>query len=166
MEPDGIGDRPHRFFRPGQEMPASSNAFWCVAGDIFGFGRSDIRRRVARIDADRQDRVIPPGGGVREIAEDDAANGAAAQIIEHQDDRLAIEKTAEGDGIAGFIDQLRGERQPRAGPQLQSEIGESLAPGPSGRRECREYAEREENGLHGLPCGKPSRPRPTICFIA
>src|SRR5437763_1166304 len=43
----GVGDRPHRGFRPGQEMPVRLIRACRVSGDIFAFGRGGIRRRVA-----------------------------------------------------------------------------------------------------------------------
>jgi len=139
-EADRLGDRPHGGFRPGQEMPAVVRCLRCVTREIFNLRRGGVGRRVARVDADRENRVIPPAGRIGEIAKKHAANRPAPQVIEHQNDRLAGEEMAERDASAGFIDQLRGKRQSRAGPWFEREIAICLAAGQSGRGECREGA--------------------------
>ena len=101
------GTRPPRRSGAPQPPARSENACraapsgWRYSARYFRLGGSGVFRRVARVDADRDEAEVAAGierqpvERRNEPSQRHAAQGPAAQIFEHQHDRLAGEKRRE-----------------------------------------------------------------------
>ena len=174
-EADRLGDPAHRRFRPGQKMHAVCAVGMMVLGEIGRLRGRGVFRRVARVDADRDEAEVAAGVELQPVerrhqpAQRQAAERPAVQVFENQHDRLAGEKRRERTRARLFVIEDNGERQLGPGMRPEREFRRRDCGARSRARHRKHRAGKydcRQRPPHGAAFGKPGMPCSATRLIA
>ncbi len=142
--PEADRARQHRDLRlvPGQEVPSFSGAVAAVPPHVVRLLRAGELRRIARIEAHRDDVEVLPDRKVqraqraRQPVEHLGAEHRALEVVQRQDHRPAAEVVAELHGAAGLVLERQVQRNLRVQLLIEADFLQQLGH-PRRRRHAR-----------------------------